>query len=81
MVNKKRLKYVVPSFSKYRVIKKEDKYIVQVPAFYFFWKPLQIKIIGRSLDFLVDAEFYTKSEVQDFIKYKFFNTKRIEELK
>lgn len=35
MVNKKRLKYVVPSFSKYRVIKKEDKYIVQVPAFYF----------------------------------------------
>lgn len=80
-MSKAKIKAVIPYFSKYRVIQKDNKYIVEVPSFYFFWKPLKIKLISNSvLDFEVDAEFKTKLELNDFIKYKIFDTKRIQGL-
>ena len=73
---KNKVKTFVPPFSKHRVVNKNNKYIVEVPSFYFFWKTLKIKIVGSVLDFEVPAEFDTKSELNEFIKYRIFNYKK-----
>lgn len=80
MRNKQKIKAIIPEFTKYRVTMRDDKHLVQIPSFIFFWKPLKIKIITAGLDFCVDAEFKTKNELQDFLKYKIFDTKRIQGL-
>ena len=75
---KNKVKTFVPPFSKYRIINKNNKYSVEVPCCYFFWKPLKIKIVGSVLDFEVPVEFDTKSELNEFIKYRIFNYKNKE---
>ena len=74
----KKVKTFIPHFSKHRIREKNKMYIVEVPYLYFFWKPLKIKIITNSvIDFEMIAEFDNKIELNDFIKYKVFNYKRI----
>lgn len=84
MIHKKikfKNKISVQEYSKHKIVKENNKYIIMIPYFIFFWKPLQIKLLSNSIiDFYIAAEFDSIEEVNDFIKYKIYNIEKLKKV-